>query len=68
MSGEAGIIQGDSTLLLGCGNNDRAEDGLEVDVHAGDVIVLPAGTGHCNLQSAKEFRYIGVYPEVRITL
>lgn len=34
-----------------------------MDVKVGDVIVLPAGTAHCNLESSLGFRYIGVYPE-----
>lgn len=51
-------------MLLGCGDSDDAADGLEVDLHKGDVIVLPAGTGHCNLRSTSDYRYIGVYPEV----
>ncbi|CAO2653917.1 Nn.00g106500.m01.CDS01 [Neocucurbitaria sp. VM-36] len=57
-----GIFQGSSTLLLGCGISDTS-GGQEVEVQAGDVIVLPAGTAHCNLQSTKEFTYVGVYPE-----
>lgn len=36
---------------------------MKVDVRAGDVIVLPAGTAHCNFESSKDFRYVGVYPE-----
>lgn len=56
-----GIFQGNSTLLLG-----KIEDGegVEVDVCAGDVIVLPAGTAHSSLESYDDYRYIGVYPKV----
>ncbi|KIW23032.1 uncharacterized protein PV07_11264 [Cladophialophora immunda] len=57
-----GVFQGESRILVGCGTNDTA-GGEEIEVHAGDVIVLPAGTGHCSLQSSKDYRYIGVYPE-----
>lgn len=39
--------------------------GLEVDVQAGDVIVLPAGTAHSSLESSSDYQYIGVYPQVR---
>ncbi|KIW54354.1 hypothetical protein PV05_06718 [Exophiala xenobiotica] len=57
-----GIFQGCSTLLLGCGSSDTT-GGLHVDVYAGDVIVLPAGTGHCCVESSTDYRYIGVYPK-----
>ncbi|KIX07127.1 uncharacterized protein Z518_05104 [Rhinocladiella mackenziei CBS 650.93] len=57
-----GVFQGSSTILVGCGTNDT-DGGEQIDVQAGDVIVLPAGTGHCNLQSTPDYRYIGVYPE-----
>ncbi|KAH0832725.1 hypothetical protein AYO21_00369 [Fonsecaea monophora] len=57
-----GIFQGESRILVGCGTNDTS-GGEEIEVHAGDVIVLPAGTGHCCLQSSTDYRYIGVYPE-----
>lgn len=58
-----GIYQGESTLLLGCGTNDTT-GGVILDVSAGDVIVIPAGTAHCSLQSSVNYRYVGVYPKV----
>lgn len=39
-------------------------EGIQVDVRAGDVIVLPAGTAHSSLESYDDYRYIGVYPKV----
>lgn len=65
-------------MLLGCGHGDTHESGedatesvgMEIDVKTGDVVVLPAGTGHACLESSTsddvdgEYRYIGVYPQV----
>lgn len=58
-----GIFQGFSTLLLGRIKAD-IDGALEVQVRAGDVLVLPAGTAHSSLQSSSDYRYIGVYPKV----
>ncbi|KAH7394306.1 hypothetical protein BKA66DRAFT_297052 [Pyrenochaeta sp. MPI-SDFR-AT-0127] len=57
-----GVFQGSSTLLIGQGHNDTS-GGQEIELTAGDVIVLPAGTAHCNIRSTKNYKYIGVYPE-----
>lgn len=56
-----GIFRGTSTLLVG---QIEAGHGAKIDVAAGDVIVLPAGTAHSSLESSSDYRYIGVYPAV----
>lgn len=60
-----GIFSGSSTIVLGIGGGDE-NGGVRVQVHAGDVIVLPAGTAHSMANSSGDYRYIGVYPDVRL--
>jgi uncharacterized protein YjlB len=52
-----GIYSGEASVRFG------GESGVTIVARPGDVIVLPAGTGHKKLSSRGELGVVGAYPE-----
>jgi uncharacterized protein YjlB len=51
-----GIARGRATVRFG------GDNGQEIEVAAGDVAILPAGTGHQRLKQSHDLVVIGAYP------
>lgn len=51
-----GVYQGQAILQFG------GSEGTSIHVHAGDIIVIPAGVAHKKIDEKDEFRVVGAYP------
>jgi uncharacterized protein YjlB len=51
-----GVYCGAATLRLG------GEHSRDIEVHAGDVIVIPAGVAHRKISASADFAVVGAYP------
>lgn len=51
-----GVYRGSATVLFG------HTGGIKIELRAGDVVILPAGTGHQCLESSPDFHAVGAYP------
>lgn len=52
-----GVKSGSATIQAG------GEQGKAIKLHAGDIILLPAGTGHKRLSASPDFQIVGAYPD-----
>jgi len=51
-----GILKGAGCILIG------GESGSKIIANSGDILVLPAGTGHKKLSASADFQVMGAYP------
>lgn len=51
-----GVIRGKTMLQLG------GDNGVRLQIEAGDIIIIPAGVAHKNLGRAKDIECVGGYP------
>jgi uncharacterized protein YjlB len=52
-----GVASGEATVLFG------GPGGRELHISAGDIVIIPAGVGHCNKDQSPDLLIVGAYPE-----
>ncbi len=52
-----GVARGEASVLFG------GPGGKVLTVQAGDVVVVPAGVGHCNQRQSDDLLIVGAYPD-----
>ncbi|AHM62145.1 cupin 2 barrel domain-containing protein [Flammeovirgaceae bacterium 311] len=52
-----GVYSGKATIIFG------GPGGQEVEVETGDMVVIPAGVGHCCKWASDDFKVVGAYPK-----
>lgn len=52
-----GVARGQATVLFGGPN------GQELSVRAGDLVIVPAGVGHCDKSHSPDLLIVGAYPD-----
>ena len=52
-----GVARGEASVLFG------GPGGQILTVHAGDVVVVPAGVAHCNQEQSDDLLIVGAYPD-----
>jgi uncharacterized protein YjlB len=50
------VVSGRASIAFG------GPEGETVEVQAGDMVVIPAGVGHCKVGSSGDFSVVGAYP------
>lgn len=57
------MYSGSARLRFGVSDKEDASRGVEEDVKAGDVIIIPAGVAHKCVSEKDGFNMVGAYPD-----